>query len=222
MPAEKLNITLSTKIPHFLNEEGEIPEELSPQGKKLIQYLGNIVRLVSGSRKLYLCEPVRCRRKIQRKPCPGNIAAWTKDASEPIQWGCLECGEGGIIYDWQGTLFDESNLRIEREIEYERKGIWVGGSRLDEISVPLGSDQGGSLSWSAGLHASASSLADGEVFLSIPAALLAELYRLKLISQDAGILTLKLGQGHTRQYTTKSISYSTDMYSMAKIVLKCG
>ena len=49
---------------------------------------------------------VSCRRRPNRRRCRGPILAHIVPSDEAIAWTCASCGENGVIYHWQHTLWD--------------------------------------------------------------------------------------------------------------------
>lgn len=96
--------TWITDLTHFL-EDGRLPQELPGPALRLAEYLGRIVAAVTGA------EPddslgVRCRRRPRRRPCPGEIEGYIVPESNAIYWGCLVCGDNGLISNWENTMWD--------------------------------------------------------------------------------------------------------------------
>lgn len=87
---------------HFLDASG------APAVRRgtLLPHLTAIVEAVlsTGSRE----EPtgVICRRRPQRRPCPGVIDALVEPDHSAIVWWCPACGDHGRIAGWQGTRWD--------------------------------------------------------------------------------------------------------------------
>lgn len=99
-------MTLVANLRHFLTENDEIPD-LPPEAKELLQFLGEIVEAAS----LAYDQPVTlageiCRAITDGKKCGGEIETWVSAENNSIGWECLECGEDGIISDWEGTTWD--------------------------------------------------------------------------------------------------------------------
>lgn len=96
--------TWITDLTHFL-EAGRLPQELPGPALRLAECLGRIVAAVTGA------EPddslgVRCRRRPRRRPCQGEIEGYVVPESNAICWGCLVCGDNGLISDWENTMWD--------------------------------------------------------------------------------------------------------------------
>lgn len=51
-----------------------------------------------------------CRRRPQRRRCPGHLHVERKEVPSSIEWGCPACGEGGWIDGWQEGHDDLSSL----------------------------------------------------------------------------------------------------------------
>ena len=71
-------------------------------------YLGRIV----ATAQAYPAGPVipsaiRCRRRPNHRPCPGFLDIVRLDIPREIRWECPECGDQGVIRDWQGTPWDQ-------------------------------------------------------------------------------------------------------------------
>ena len=101
--------TWITDIRHFLNEHGEIPEELPPPALKLVLFQGSIVAWLTatgGLRRQVSRTNVTCRRNPDRRPCGGEIFAYYDAASGAVVWECPLCGDNGRISGWEGTPWD--------------------------------------------------------------------------------------------------------------------
>ena len=101
--------TWVTDMRHFLNEFGELPEEMPSPALKLALYQGSIVAWMTGTNCLNGRESrtnVNCRRSPNRRPCPGEIVAAFEATSEAIAWACPLCGDNGRISGWEGTAWD--------------------------------------------------------------------------------------------------------------------
>jgi len=96
--------TWITDFTHFL-EDGRLYPNLHGPARRLAAYLGSIVVAVTS------VEPddplsVRCRRRPERRPCPGEIDGFIDPESNQIRWVCLVCGDNGLITNWQHTPWD--------------------------------------------------------------------------------------------------------------------
>lgn len=99
--------TLFTKVPYFLDKNGEFPSDLPGPARKLAEFICSIVKAVTGHAFETLVRTgVCCRRRPQRKPCKGEIFAFLNEETKAIQWDCAVCGDNGFIYDWEGTNWD--------------------------------------------------------------------------------------------------------------------
>jgi len=98
--------TWVTDMTHFLDAEGNVPDQL--RSRRLIHHLGSIVAAVTSesaetSREL----EIKCRRKPDRKPCPGTIQTGFEPGTSNIIWHCPVCGDRGLIQRWQRTPWDK-------------------------------------------------------------------------------------------------------------------
>jgi hypothetical protein len=104
---------LFAKIPHFLDENGELAADLAGPGRKLAEFLCSIVQSVtSHSFEVLVRTGVRCRRRPKRKPCRGEIAAFLNGETKNIEWVCPECGDAGHISDWEKTHWDMTSSDV--------------------------------------------------------------------------------------------------------------
>lgn len=97
--------TWITQLRHFLNEQGEFPEELPAPARKLAMFFAKIVETTTAGER----GVVRCRRRPNRSPCPGRIEAALDGVAE-IRWNCPVCGDCGVLSGFAGTQWDKSTL----------------------------------------------------------------------------------------------------------------
>jgi len=84
-------------LTHFLTKEGAIAPMPGP-ARRLAEFLGSVV--VDATTMLSeheLGNPVKCRRRPGRKPCPGEIETDFEPETDAIVWWCPACGENGTI-----------------------------------------------------------------------------------------------------------------------------
>ncbi len=101
--------TWITDIRHYLNEHGELPEELPSPALKLALFQGSIIAWMTGTDGLSgqtSRTNLHCRRNPNRQPCAGEILAYLDAPSEAIVWECPLCGDNGRISGWEGTPWD--------------------------------------------------------------------------------------------------------------------
>ena len=103
---EEFQMALITDLRHFLNQDGTMADMPKP-ARRFSEYLGSIVKGVTTRRGAELATGVRCRRRIDRRPCPGEIIAYINE-QDGICWSCPVCEENGIISGWRGTIWDWS------------------------------------------------------------------------------------------------------------------
>ena len=102
-------MTMITNIQHFMDENGEVPD-LPLEAKELLNFLTAIIEAATTEydRPVTL-SAVNCRKLIIGKPCSGEIEVWVYAEDNQIGWECLECGDEGVISNWEGTPWDKRN-----------------------------------------------------------------------------------------------------------------
>ena len=97
----------NTDLAHYLNEDGDIPEEIPSEARQLASFLALIVDEVTSEfprTDRGVDTGIRC----QRKGCPGMVNGALDDRESEVHWYCLECGDMGVISGWQGTKWDSA------------------------------------------------------------------------------------------------------------------
>lgn len=102
-------MALVTNIRHFIDENGEVPA-LTPEAHALLNFLAAIIEAATldYGRPLTFAD-TKCRAVLDGKPCPGEIEVWVYPENNLIGWECLECGDEGVISEWEGTPWDKRN-----------------------------------------------------------------------------------------------------------------
>jgi hypothetical protein len=100
-------MVMVTNIQHFLDEDGKIPR-LPPEAKELFLFLTTVIEVatIHYGQPLALAE-IDCRRASEGSDCEGGIEVWILYEDNSIGWECTECGDEGIITDWEGTQWDK-------------------------------------------------------------------------------------------------------------------
>ena len=102
-----MGYSFSTNIQHFLDAKGSIPDAMPAPAKAMANYIGAIVSATtSESSKESVDTGVQCLPAQGQKPCSGKIVGFRDIASNKIHWECTICGNYGVIFDWEGTLWD--------------------------------------------------------------------------------------------------------------------
>ena len=100
--------TWVTDLWHFLNDDGSLADMPRP-AFNLATYFGRIVRAVTTRNKDTLVTGVRCRRRLGRRQCSGEIIAFVDEQrASAIDWSCQVCKDNGFISGWQDTIWDWS------------------------------------------------------------------------------------------------------------------
>ena len=94
---------------HFLDEKGNLHDDLPGPARKLILFLGQIIEEISALPPgTTFVTSLKCRRRPKRRPCPGEILSWRNNENDSIKWECTQCGTGGEIHNWRGCPWDQS------------------------------------------------------------------------------------------------------------------
>jgi hypothetical protein len=114
---------------HFL----DLPDDAPGPARKLADHLGSIVRAAtSAPAGASWVSALPCRRRPDRRLCPGRIALCRPDVPPRIEWRCTSCGDDGVISGWEGSYFD---LRAPRSAVAPRDTSEVPVS--DEVLATL-------------------------------------------------------------------------------------
>ncbi len=90
-----------TKLTHFIDETGNIPQEMPDEAKEFAVFLTSIVEAATREYPEYVC----CT-DIGCKKCDSSIITELRDEDKEILWGCGDCDFNGTISEWQGTKWD--------------------------------------------------------------------------------------------------------------------
>ena len=202
-------INMSTYLRHYLDAEGDLPEDLQGPARKLAEHLGQIVASVSANPQHYSTDEIKCRRTVARKKCSGTILAHLEedDPQKGIIWFCEKCGHGGLIYGWPGTCFDHTHLRSIREAESQKQGVWIDGQRLDEVPLPLNPEFTLFKRYSIGRDIRASFSKEGCLLLTVPTILAIELFVQGLLKEIELPVSIRFGDSEARDYELVTVRY---------------
>lgn len=103
-------MTWVTDLRHYLDEDGQLAAMPGP-AMRLATFVCAIVSWTSRGGGVRERTNVWCRRTRQRRPCGGEIVAGYGGESADIVWECPECGDNGLIHDWQGSRWDRRGER---------------------------------------------------------------------------------------------------------------
>ncbi len=99
--------TWISDMQHFVGIDD--PElDVPARARKMGEYLGRIVSAATSCNVEQPLESViSCRRRPRNRSCPGHIRLVRRQDGNII-WQCSSCGDNGMIYNWQGTVWDLS------------------------------------------------------------------------------------------------------------------
>lgn len=90
-------------LTHFL----ELPEDAPGPAVNMAEHLTWVVRAATGGPAgVSWVTALQCRRRPQRRRCPGRMVVFRADLPAPIGWHCDSCGDEGVISGWQGSYAD--------------------------------------------------------------------------------------------------------------------
>src|SRR5438132_8839642 len=117
-----------TNLRHFLDDTGALIES---RPGRIAAYFAEIVQIATPRMVgAWSLSEVRCRRRPGHKLCTGRIGVRLTDTSLTVEWECPECGDAGIVSDWEDTRWD---LRPRgRQLTHPRSA----GSRVLQMSRP--------------------------------------------------------------------------------------
>ena len=106
-------MTWVTDLSHFIDAQtGHLPKNVPGPARRLMEHQTRIVAAATtaaegddSSR-----DQIKCRRRPGHRACPGIIEhrVW---ADQRITWHCPNCGDNGIISNWQSTAWDRRSVR---------------------------------------------------------------------------------------------------------------
>ncbi|MGH2718206.1 MAG: hypothetical protein ACRDJU_06480, partial [Actinomycetota bacterium] len=77
-----------------------------------------------------------CRRRPGHRPCLGRLRVRRSQAPAQIDWACPDCGDEGMIYNFEGDVWDLSPVQDAEEgftviTELRHYGLLLGLNTLD-------------------------------------------------------------------------------------------
>jgi len=92
-----------SNMTHFLNEKGNIPKEMTKEGREMASFLALIV---DAATKDYPPAEKFTQIRCLKKKCSGLIEIDVDIKNGFIHWKCNKCSEEGRITDWGNTKWD--------------------------------------------------------------------------------------------------------------------
>jgi hypothetical protein len=104
--------TIVADLRHFLDEDGNLPDELPAPALNLALHLGAIVAWMTAvvAEEEVEVTNVVCRRRPRGRRCRGQILARFLPSDDRIEWACPACDDNGLIDGWVGSPWDRSGL----------------------------------------------------------------------------------------------------------------
>ena len=101
---------------HFMQGNTEAPD-MPGEAKQLFRFLTAIIEAatIENDSPVAYSENV-CRNVKKGNLCRGVIEVWGCDEGNQIGWECTECGDNGMIADWQATPWDKRNKMVTAQI----------------------------------------------------------------------------------------------------------
>lgn len=97
-----------SNITHFLDEDGNIAQEMPKQAREIASFLSLIIDAATLPESQNQT-PIKCLSK----KCKGTIQ-YERSNPESIQWTCDTCSHySGVISGWRGTKFDNTRIDIK-------------------------------------------------------------------------------------------------------------
>jgi len=101
-------MAMITNIQHFM--DGDKAADLPAEAQDLVNFLTAIIEAATWAYdKPMTVSTAGCRNDINGQTCFGNIEVWVDFDTNQIGWECVECGDDGVITDWEGTPWDRRN-----------------------------------------------------------------------------------------------------------------
>jgi hypothetical protein len=94
---------------HFLDENGELPDDLPGPARRLTIFLAPIISEMRGlpAERAFLTS-LKYQQRPVRRPHLGKILSWRNNENDSINWECSHCGAGGEIHNWKRSPWDGS------------------------------------------------------------------------------------------------------------------
>jgi len=96
-----------TDLTHFLDDQGDIVQDMPTEARQLASFLTLIVDAVTAGfpgEDGTMDTRIRCRSK----GCRGSILGTLHEAASPIHWQCPVCHQEGVISHWQKSRWDNT------------------------------------------------------------------------------------------------------------------
>ena len=97
-----------TDLSHFDGVDADA--KASRKTKRMAAFFRDIATngCLIGASPQYVMTRLRCRRRPNRRQCPGRILVRLR-TDRQVQWCCSACDDNGLIFNWWGRLADPSS-----------------------------------------------------------------------------------------------------------------
>ncbi|RLB01866.1 MAG: hypothetical protein DRG83_09450 [Deltaproteobacteria bacterium] len=96
-------------IRHWLDETQSEPA--TPQLRSKVKKLGEIISYAtSKAAGRQVGSRPKCWRRPKKKPCKGTLHIVLDTSKKQIYWKCPVCGDEGVVYGWEGLIWDMTNV----------------------------------------------------------------------------------------------------------------
>jgi hypothetical protein len=103
------NVGHRPALHHFL----DLPTDTPGPARRLAEHLSNIVRAATaGDAGTTWESALPCRRRPANRRCPGQMIVLRTEPQTPIRWKCSDCGDEGVISNWEESPFDLRRQRL--------------------------------------------------------------------------------------------------------------
>ena len=136
----------SDDLRHFVAADGDIP----PRIARTREHLADLCRFATvGPSGRPRPTPIHCRKRPNRKRCPGLLVVRLRDLPSQVEWSCPVCDAAGRIVGWEGTDADlrdlepsatEATLRVAISLEDLRSLLPDARSHPELAAVAFGAE----------------------------------------------------------------------------------
>jgi len=95
-------------ITHYLDESGNMVENMPSEAKQLASFVALVVDFTSlNCSEVFVDTEIPCRNE----GCNDNTLSRYEPETEEIIWNCLNCDHAGVIRNWKNTKWDQRGVK---------------------------------------------------------------------------------------------------------------